>query len=245
MEDLQDIKKLEFDKVTQDIVRFIRGKYELDEVGEKDKINLKNGQTIIFSIHLYNNKYDFEIIFNNDECKTLEQNLNSYASEIIDAYNNSFGLENKKHFKYVVKNIEDMNKLKPLIEFKFKPNRKPFAKENAIIGKCGHRCDLCIHFSDMDEKLRNKITENLTHVYNVDDWSMRCSGCNTPGCYVEDGECVQVKCAYEKNYEACVECDIYPCKKATVGYQILEPRSIKADDVTWGILPFVPYQYGN
>ncbi len=45
MEDLQDIKKLEFDKVTQDIVRFIRGKYELDEVGEKDKINLKNGQT--------------------------------------------------------------------------------------------------------------------------------------------------------------------------------------------------------
>ena len=220
MAELNEINKTELEKVSHEIMSFMRGKYALDEVGEDNKISFMHEQKIILSIYIYDDRYDFEIVFNKDE----------YT---------------EKKFMYTVRNTEDFNAIKLLIESKFKPNRIPFSKENAVYGKCGHRCDLCIHYSDMDEEQRSKITENLTHVYDVNGWSMRCSGCGTPGCYVEDGECVQVKCAYEKNYKTCVECDRYPCSKATVGYQILVPKSITADDVKWGILPYVPHQYGN
>jgi hypothetical protein len=80
-------------------------------------------------------------------------------------------------------------------------------------------------------------------VYDGTDWSMRCSGCGTSGCHTQ--LCDQIKCAKEKSCDTCVSCEQYPCSKATVGYAELGVKSILADDVTWAILPYVPYQYGN
>ncbi len=55
--------------------------------------------------------------------------------------------------------------------------------------------------------------------------------------------CEELKCAAEKGLSACVDCSDYPCAKATAGYKRLEPKNISAEDVTWAILTYVPYQY--
>ena len=53
--------------------------------------------------------------------------------------------------------------------------------------KSGHRCDMCVHYTGaaISEEFRKELEERLTRVYNYDDWSIRCSGCGTPGCYTE------------------------------------------------------------
>jgi len=141
--------------------------------------------------------------------------------------------------------MEALEAVKKMVLIKKKPNRTPFPKENAVYGKGGHRCDLCIHYTGgtISEEFRKELEERLSRVYDNTDWSMRCSGCGTPGCYTQS--CVQQNCAKEKGYDACVSCNQYPCSKATVGYAELGEKSILADDVTWAILPYVAYQYGN
>jgi hypothetical protein len=146
-----------------------------------------------------------------------------------------------------VTSLDVLDDMKHLIMIKKKPNRKPFPKENAVYGKCGHRCDLCIHFSGgtISDEFRKELEERLIRVWNINDWSMRCSGCGTSGCHTNDRLCDQLKCAKEKGCDACVSCEEYPCSNATVASSKIEAKSILADDVTWAILPFVPKQYGN
>ncbi len=57
------------------------------------------------------------------------------------------------------------------------------------------------------------------------------------------GLCAPLICLHTKQLDACFDCEKYPCTYATVGYRKLEHRSISDDDVTWAILPYVPYQY--
>ena len=55
-----------------------------------------------------------------------------------------------------------------------------------------------------------------------------------------------MKCATENGVDKCINCNKYPCDKACVGLPPkIHTRIILADDVTWGILPFVYKQYGN
>lgn len=232
----------EFEKMSIEIARFMRGEYELDEIADKDNnsISFMNEKTIVLSIIIYKDKYDFIINLNENEGNRFIQNKKEFASNIISLFD-----KNEKKLIYSVRNIKEFDDIKTLIRFKFKPNRKPLSNENAVYSKCGHRCDLCIRFSEMDEELRSRVVDHLIDVYNVNDWSMRCSGCGTDGCYVTDDECKTLKCAYENNLVACVDCRDYPCSESTAGYKILELKTISADDVTWGILPYVPYQYGN
>lgn len=97
-----------------------------------------------------------------------------------------------------------------------------------------------------DRELKDCIP-HLDAVYGIgSDWSMRCTGCDTQGCHCcgEGSElCDSLKCLHKKQLTSCHQCDSYPCEQATVGYRLLEHRSISADDVTWAILPYVPHQY--
>ena len=111
------------------------------------------------------------------------------------------------------------------------------------MGKCGHRCDLCVHFTGITEEFRQMLLPHLNAVYGEADWAMRCSGCATPGCqcYAEGEQiCEPLNCLAEKKLESCLDCSAYPCPQATVGYRGLEHRSLSADDITWGVLPYVP-----
>lgn len=115
-----------------------------------------------------------------------------------------------------------------------------------MYGKCGHRCDLCVHYTAITEEFREMLIPHLNAVYGVSSWDMRCTGCDTPDCHCRrkgNELCEPLKCLYTKQLKTCFDCEKYPCEQATVGYKFLEHRNISADDVTWAILPYVPYQY--
>lgn len=242
-------EKTEFQKIQEETIRFIRGKYLLDEVLGKyyeiDCLRFRQGKKTIVSINLHKDHYDFQIIYGKAEREKFEAIKDEFPRSIVDLYDESDALHDGLWMLICVDTMEKLEAVKKMILIKKKPNRKPFPKENTVYGKCGHRCDLCVHFSGgtFSDEFRKELEERLARVYNVTDWSMRCSGCGTSGCHTE--LCDQMKCANEKGYETCVSCKQYPCSNATVGYAELGAKSILADDVTWAILPFVPYQYGN
>jgi len=236
-------------KIREETVRFMRGKYFLDEVPGKyygiDCLKFRQGKKTILSIIIHDDHYDFQVIFGKAEREKFEAQRDEFPQYIVDIYDNAHTYHDGKWMLIRVDNMETLEAVKKMILIKKKPNRKPFPKENAVYGKCGHRCDICFHYTGgtISDEFRKELEERLSRVYDNSDWSMRCSGCGTSGCYTK--LCDQLKCAKEKGFDACVSCNQYPCSNATVGYSKLEAKSILADDVTWAILPFVPYQYGN
>ncbi|NLK87382.1 MAG: DUF3788 family protein [Clostridiaceae bacterium] len=242
-------EKTEFQKVSEETVRFMRGKYALDEVPGKyygiDCLKFRQGKKTILSVNIHEDHYDFQIIYGKAEREKFEARRDEFPQSIVELYDKAHTYHDGKWMLIRVDNLETLEAVKKMILIKKKPNRKPFSKENAFYGKCGHRCDLCIHFSGgtISEEFRKELEERLTRVYNITDWSMRCSGCSTPGWHTKS--CEQLDCAAEKGFADCVSCEQYPCSNATAGYAKLEAKSMLADDVTWAILPYVPYQYGN
>jgi hypothetical protein len=178
-----------------------------------------NGE-VIFSIRIHEDRYDF----------------------IIDDKNIS------------VFNLQTLETAKTLILEKKKPNRKPFPKEGAIFADCGHRCDLCLHFTgnSFTEKFRIEIRKLIEQAYNVepkegeDDLPPKlCDGCHKGG-LDKDFDCYQIKCAVQNGFDKCVNCNKYPCEKSHAGLRPeIHTRTILAEGVTWGILPFVHKQYCN
>ncbi len=239
----------EMQKVTEEIIRFMWGRYALDEVPGKyygiDCLKFRQGKKTIVSINLHEDHYDIQVIYGKAEREKFEARKDEFPQDIVDLYEKSHTYHDGKWMLIRVDNLETLEAVKKMILIKKKPNRKPLPKENAVYGKCGHRCDMCIHYTGgtISEEFRKELEERLTRVYDNPDWSLRCSGCGTSGCHTD--MCDQRKCAMEKGYEDCVSCKQYPCSDATVGYAKLEARNIFADDVTWAILPYVPYQYGN
>lgn len=74
---------------------------------------------------------------------------------------------------------------------------------------------------------------------------MRCNGCYNPECYCKDEPCNAKGCAPKKGFAECKECKEYPCINATSSdYRSMIHTEVHyADEITWGILPYVPYQY--
>ena len=239
----------EFESVRWEIVKFMRGKYRLDEVAgmfyDVPCIKFRQGKKTIVSINLHNDHYVFQIILGKAEREKYENMKSEFPVEIQELYDGARTLHDGKWLFIRVDNLQILEAVKKLILIKKNPNRKPSPKENAVYGKCGHRCDLCVHFTGISEEFRNKLISHLSAVYGDSDWSMRCTGCDTPGCqcYCVYDVCEPLKCLREKKLDSCFDCDKYPCENATVGYRQLEHKSFTADDVTWAILPYVPYQY--
>jgi hypothetical protein len=84
--------------------------------------------------------------------------------------------------------VADLNTLeaaKQMIMLKKAPNRKPFPKEGAVYGECGHRCDLCVHYAGgtAGEGFRKKLHEHICRVYgwNPNDEIPPCNGCVNGG----------------------------------------------------------------
>ena len=152
-------------------------------------------------------------------------------------------------------NLETLNIVKDMILNKVKPNRKPFSKENAVYADCGHRCDLCVHYTGgtITKEFREDLKKRLIRVYADgksdggywgDDMKF-CDGCNAGG-IDKDFDCHQLKCTAEHGLDKCVNCNKYPCDKSYAGLRPeIHTKIIYADDVTWIILPYVPRQYGN
>lgn len=236
----------EFEKVKLETVRFLRGKYRLDEVSDgTEQVKFKQGTKTIVTIAIHKDKLNFLIIFGKAEREKFEGEKSEFSQAIRSFYDNSRTYHDGKWMFIDVSTLELLEEIKKLILIKKKPNRKPFLKENAVYGKCGHRCDLCVHYTEIAEEFREMLIPHLASVYGGTDWSMRCTGCDTPGCqcYTSNDICEPLKCLPTKQLTACADCKDYPCERSTVGYNQLESKNMSADDVTWAVLPYVPHQY--
>ncbi|MGI5853957.1 MAG: DUF3788 family protein [Bacillota bacterium] len=236
------------DKISTAIMCFMRGKYRLDEISDgKNELKFRQGKKTILTINIHEDKYTFLIIFGKAEREKFEQERQSFSKHLQDKYDNSKTYHDGKWMYIDVTSLDVLDDIKCLIMIKKKPNRKPFPKEGVVYGKCGHRCDLCIHYTGgtISDEFRKELEERLTRVWNNSDWSMRCSGCGTAGCHTKDELCDPLKCAKAKGHDACVACAEYPCANATAASSKIEAKTVLADDVTWAILPYVPKQYGN
>ena len=135
-------------------MRFMRGKYVLDEVAGKyydiDCLKFRQGKKTILSINIHEDRYDFQIIFGKVEREKFDEHRNEFPQYIQDIYDNSTTLHDGKWMMFSVSDLEALEVIKPLIRIKKKPNRKPFLKTHFHLSNCGHHCDFCIHNKKAD-----------------------------------------------------------------------------------------------
>lgn len=235
------------EQISHETMVFMRGEYYLDEIGNgTDELKFKQGQKTILTVYTHNDRFTFLIIFGKREREIFETQRERFSPFICDYYEGSKTYHDGKWMFIDVTTMEQLEEVKRLIQIKKKPNRKPFSKQAAVYSMCGQRCDLCVHYSGMTEEQRTAIIPHLNNMWGIQDWNMRCGGCNTPDCYCKDDDlCNAKECTKSKENKICKECEIYPCIKATVAdhRSMIHTQKYLRDDITWGILPYVPNQY--
>jgi hypothetical protein len=241
-------EKTELQKVSEETMRFMRGKYVLDEVPGKyydiDCLKFRQGKRTIISINIYEDHYDFQFIYGKLEREKFEARLCEFPETIQDLYKKSLALPDGLWMLIRVDDLETLEAIKQMIMIKKKPNRKPFSKEYIHLGNCGHRCDLCVHYKSKTSVTAEEMEYAracCTSLYGVDGWEINCDGCHWPVCVVESAYCRK-----GKGFEKCLSCDNYfTCTKTAGWPPKIHTRKISADEVTWAILPYVKGQYGN
>lgn len=234
------------EKVSHDIMVFMRGKYRLDEIGDgKDELKFKQGGKTVLTVYTREDKFTFLIIFGKKEREVFEARRDEFSKSILNHYDNAKTYHDGKWIFIDVTEPAQLEEVKQLIQIKKNPNRKPFPKETAVYSKCGQRCDLCVHYTGITEEQRAVMEPLLSKMWENNDWSMRCNGCYSDDCYCKDDPCHAKGCAPEKGIAECRECSEFPCIKATsADYRSMIHTEVHyADEITWGILPYVPWQY--
>jgi len=235
-------------KVSQETMRFMRGKYKLDEVPGKyyeiDCLKFRQGKRTILSINIHEDYYDFQIIYGKSEREKFEAQRENFPKEMQALYDNSHTYSDGKWMLIRVDNLEALEAVKQMIMIKKKPNRKPLPKTHVHMGNCGHRCDLCVHYkgkTSITSKEMEYARDCCTEVYGNGDWEMNCDGCHFPDCTIESADCRK-----RKGIEKCWACENFSNCLNTAGWPPeIHTRIITADQVTYAILPYVKGQYGN
>ena len=240
-------------KISEETMRFMRGKYVLDEVAGKyygvDCLKFRQGKRTILSVNIHKDRYDFQVIYGKTEREIFEARRGEFPQCIQDIYDKAHTYHDGKWMLIPVADLETLEAVKQMILIKKRPNRKPFPKEQAVYSDCGHRCDLCVHYTGgtVSEEFREEMQERVRRVYGLkpNEAFPPCHGCSNGGISGKF-DCDQIKCAKGKGAVRCRDCAEYNCGKATAGLKpIIEARNISANDVTWAILPYVDGQYGN
>jgi len=240
----------EMQKVSEETMRFMRGKYKLDEVPGKyydiDCLKFRQGKRTILSINIHDDHYDFQIIYSKAEREKFEARLNEFPQAIQDLYNNSHALPDGLWMLIRVDDLEMLEAVKQMIMIKKNPNRKPFPKTHIHMSNCGHRCDLCIHnkgktsFST-EEMEYARACVSTVYTVPISDLPINCDGCHFPDCTVASADCRK-----GKGTDKCWDCENYSTCLKTAGWPPeIHTRTITADQVTYAILPYVKGQYGN
>lgn len=234
------------ENISHETMVFMRGKYRLDEIGDgKDELKFRQGQKTVLTVYTHEDRFTFLIIFGRKEREIFEAQIDGCSDYMRDYYNNSKTYHDGKWMFIDVTAMEQLDEVKKLIEIKRKPNRKPFSKENAVYSQCGQRCDLCVHFVGTTDEQRAVMVPYPNKMWGIGDWSMRCGGCYSEDCYCKNDLCHAKKCAAEKGIPECKECSSFPCINATAAdsRSMIHTEVHYADEIAWGILPYVPWQY--
>ncbi len=191
----------ELEKVSEETMRFMRGKYKLDEVPGKyydiDCLKFRQGKKTILSINIHEDHYDFQIIFGKAERDKFEARRGEFPDSIQELYDEAHTYHDGKWMLIRVDNLETLEVVKKMIMIKKIPNRKPFPKTHIHLSNCGHRCDLCVHYKGRTTFSADEIEyaqECCSAVYGVSDWEKNCDGCHWPDCTVESAYCRKGKC---------------------------------------------------
>ena len=246
--------KTQLQKISEETMCFMRGKYIADEIGDGDNtLHFRRGGKTILTIYIHDNHYVFLLIFGKTEREKFEAARHEFSPAIVQFYDEAATYHDGKWVHVKVSDLEILENVKPLIIFKKKPNRKPFPKDKAIYGHCGHRCDLCIHFAGetwVSPETIEDAKRRIKALYGLKDDGVvsLCKGCSHGGV---NGlhDCEQMVCASEFGLSKCSDCEkhnSHTCIKQTAGLKPeIHTRTIMADDVIWAILPYVEGQYGN
>jgi hypothetical protein len=208
-------------KISEETMRFMRGKYALDEIGNgKDELTFCENGEVIFSIKIHEDHYKFHV---GDKCvSVLDMETLETAKTLI--------LEKKKPNR--------------------KPFSKENAVYADCGHRCDLCVFFTGNtFTDEFRMEINKRIERAFNIEPKDGGTlpqpMLCDGCHKGG-LSKSFDCHQMKCAAQNGFDKCVNCNEHPCDKAHVGLQPeIHTRTIFAEDVTWAVLPFVHEQYGN
>ncbi|MCL1887291.1 MAG: DUF3788 domain-containing protein [Kiritimatiellaeota bacterium] len=250
----------ELEKIGAAFMRFMRGKYALDEVGNgKDEVKFRRSGKTVVTASIKEDCLVFMLVFGKAEREKFEARRDEFPQKIRDIYDAAKTFHDGKWMWFGVSDLETLEAVKQLIRIKKKPNRKLFPVEKAVHSKCGMRCDLCIHYSgNTDDALRLKMMRSVSRVYGGKEFDEtefatmdRCPGCGQqaagkPHPCMKGGSCEALKCAAKKGLASCRDCgEFETCRPAMEHPAKIEGRSLSADDVTWGLLPYAHKQYGN
>lgn len=236
----------QLEKISHETMVFMRGRYCLDEIGNgKDELKFKQGKKTILTIYVREDRYSFLIIFGKKEREQFEREQEQFSEDVRRCYENSKTYHDGKWMLFDVTTLEQLEEIKRLVQIKKKPNRKPFPKEGAVYSQCGQRCDLCVHYIGTTEERRALMEPCLTQMWGTADWSMRCGGCYSADCYCKDEPCHAKSCASQRKTAECKLCGEFPCIRATAAdlRSMIHTEVHYAGEITWGILPYVPWQY--
>ena len=235
-------------KVSQETMRFMRGKYKLDEIPSKyyniDCLKFRQGKRTVLSINIHEDHYDFQIIYGKAEREKFEAWFGEFPMAIQDLYKKSHVLSDGLWMLIRVDNLETLEAVKQMILIKKNPNRKLLPKSHIHMSNCGHRCDLCVHYkgeTSFSLEEMEYARECCSAVYGASDWEKNCNGCHFPDCTVESADCKK-----GKGNDKCQDCENYSTCLKTAGWPPeIHTRTITADQVTFAILPYVKGQYEN
>ncbi len=235
------------EQISHETMVFMRGKYRLDEIGDgNNELKFKQGRKTILTVYIHEDRFAFLVIFGKREREIFEVQRDRFSSFVCDHYDHAKTYHDGKWMLMDVTTMEQLEEIKKLILIKKKPNRKPFPKDHAIYAKCGQRCDLCIHYAGLSEERRATIEPHLVKMwYGYTGLEMRCEECHSENCFCKDEPCHAKGCASAKGLAECKDCADFPCMKATTAdfRSMIHTEVHYADEITWGILPYVPYQY--
>ena len=203
--------------IGEETMRFLRGKYALDEVGnEKDQLEFRDGNGIILTIFIRKRRYDFRIgerTIRVTDLESLEE-----AKQLILARK----APNRKSFP---------------------TENAVYSRCGHRCDLCQHY----IGGSNSEAFRAKLIEHvKHVYGSGPDHEVPPCQGCAHGGLDGK-ADCRQLKCAAKKGLEKCQDCRKYnrECSPG-VGYNRgIEPRGISAEDVTWAILPYISEQYSN
>jgi len=238
----------ELEKVSEETMRFMRGKYKLDEVPGKyydiDCLKFRQGKRTILSINIHDEYYDFQIIYGKAERAVFEKRIGEFPQAIQSLYNESSAFSDGLWMLIRVDNLETLEAVKQMIMIKKNPNRKPLPKTHIHMSNCGHRCDLCVHYrgeTSFSNEERDFVLMCHKAVYGDHAWEVNCNGCHFPECTALSADCRK-----GKGIDKCWDCKNYSTCLKTAGWPPeIHKRTITADQVTYAILPYVKGQYGN
>ena len=207
----------ELQKVSAETMRFMRGLYALDEIGNGvNELTFRENDEIILTIRICDTHYDFHIGDKSISVADLE------------------GLETAK--KLIMARKEPNRK-------PFPKEQALYGDCGQRCDLCTHYDGGTIS-AELRGELVERL--NRVYGSNTVAESYRlCPGCHNGG-LDRDFNCDQRTCAAKHGADKCVNCPNHPCGLEGAGLRPeIHTRTIYAEDVTWTILPFVYKQYGN